>query len=242
MPFWLETKKIDLKQVEQTPEEVAKLKTELPALKKAYLASKDALTRAKEALPQEFNLSEQDEQLAEPQKTCDDARQAYRRKYAEIEDTIQLPYRSLGYPKLGSISRWMVRMRYAMFGEQSINSLSGRDVLGRDLLSRLFWGARISLVVGLVATLVSLVIGVTYGMVSGYFGGWIDNAMMRLVDIGYSIPFIFVVIFLITILAKKMSPERLAIGVSAGSRFFSSWSGPSIGSRWLGSSAGRSSR
>ena len=60
------------------------------------------------------------------------------------------------------------------------------------------------------ATLVSLLIGVTYGAVSGYLGGRIDNAMMRLVDILYSIPFIFVVIFIITILNEESNQRRLA--------------------------------
>ena len=51
-----------------------------------------------------------------------------------------------------------------------------------------FWGARISLIVGLVATLVSLVIGVSYGAIAGYLGGRVDNIMMRIVDVLYSIP------------------------------------------------------
>jgi len=138
------------------------------------------------------------------------AKAALRQKDAEIEDTIQQPYRKLGYANLGWLSRTMVRMRYAVFGEKSLNSLCGRDVLGRDILSRVFWGARISLIVGLVATIVSLVIGVTYGAIAGYFGGWIDDAMMRLVDVMYSIPFIFVVIFLITILGEESVADELA--------------------------------
>jgi oligopeptide transport system permease protein len=132
------------------------------------------------------------------------------RKYAEIEDTIQAPYTQAGFPELGAVSRWMVRQRYALFGDRQLNSLCGRDLLGRDVLSRIFWGARISLIVGLVATLVSLIIGVTYGAVAGYFGGRLDNAMMRVVDILYSIPFIFVVIFIITILNEDQIAQRLS--------------------------------
>lgn len=137
------------------------------------------------------------------------------------EDLVQRPYSELGYPKLGPVARAMVRARYAMFGETTIGPICGRDKLGRDILSRIFWGARVSMIVGIVATLVSLVIGVTYGAVSGYSGGLVDDAMMRLVDVLYSIPFIFVVIFVITILSADGNKEWLeSVGIDRITIFY----------------------
>jgi oligopeptide transport system permease protein len=138
-----------------------------------------------------------------------------RRKRRELEDIVQRPYRDAGYPNLGPLSRWMVRTRYRLFGNWSLGPVAGRDEFGRDVLSRVFWGARISIIVGIVATLVSLSIGVTYGAIAGYVGGWVDDLMMRVVDILYSIPFIFIVIFIMTILSQdeiKATLEEWGIG------------------------------
>ena len=110
----------------------------------------------------------------------------------------------------GPLTWQLLKARIAIFGTWSLPSLCGRDELGRDVLSRIFWGARVSIVVGLVATLVSLVIGVSFGAVSGYLGGTADAVMMRIVDILYSIPFIFVVIFVIMILSEDAIKARLA--------------------------------
>jgi oligopeptide transport system permease protein len=128
----------------------------------------------------------------------------------EVNSVLYRPYREAGFPDIGPISRWMVRMRDRIFGGLTIGSVAGRDEFGRDVLSRVFWGARISIIVGIVATLVSLLIGVTYGALSGYIGGWVDDVMMRIVDVLYSLPFIFIVIFLISILSEDTLKARLA--------------------------------
>ena len=105
----------------------------------------------------------------------------------------------------GSVAGVMIRARAAIFGDLEVAPILGTDALGRCLLSRILWGGRVSLMVGIVATLVSLLIGVGYGALSGYLGGRVDRLMMRFVDVLYSIPFIFIVIFLLTFLRAQPS-------------------------------------
>ena len=94
----------------------------------------------------------------------------------------------------------------------SAEYLLGTDTLGRDLLSRILYGARVSLLVGFVATAVALVIGVTWGIVAGYFGGRVDSVMMRIVDVLYGLPFIIFIILLMVIFGRNIWLLFMAIG------------------------------
>ena len=115
---------------------------------------------------------------------------------------------------LSWIDQTLVHVRVKIFGGWQTGNWFGTDSKGRDVLSRIIWGSRTSILVSLAATLCSLIIGVTYGAFSGLMGGQIDNLMMRFVDILYSIPFIFVVIFILTILSKRGGESDNDDGVS----------------------------
>lgn len=80
----------------------------------------------------------------------------------------------------------------------SLSHPMGTDIAGRDILARVLLGGRISLMVGIISTLVSLIIGISYGATAGYLGGKIDDLLMRIVDVLYAIPYMMVVIVLLS--------------------------------------------
>ena len=92
--------------------------------------------------------------------------------------------------------------------------LLGTDDLGRDLLSRIIYGARISLVIGIVSVGISLFFGLLIGTLSGYFGGWFDRIVMRIIDIMLAFPYILLTIVIVAILGASLLNAMIAIGIS----------------------------
>ena len=95
----------------------------------------------------------------------------------------------------------------------------GSDELGRDIYSRMLYGARASLMAGLVSVLIALVVGVPFGLVSGYFGGWIDSVVSRCTEALLAIPFLILAIALAAFLGPSLTNAMIAIGVSAAPKF-----------------------
>jgi Mg2+-importing ATPase len=102
------------------------------------------------------------------------------------------------------------RLRERLFGDLETAPWLGTDAKGRDLLARVVWGSRTSILTALAAALASLAIGVTFGAVAGFSGPRADNLMMRAVDALQSLPFIFLVIFLIGIVNEYRSELAVA--------------------------------
>ncbi len=91
--------------------------------------------------------------------------------------------------------------------------LLGADELGRDILSRLIWGGRISLLIGFSAVMVAMMLGVMVGLLAGYFGGWVDTLVMRLVDILMAFPAILLAITIVASLGPGLRNAMLAVAI-----------------------------
>ena len=93
----------------------------------------------------------------------------------------------------------------------SLVHLMGTDELGRDVLARVLDGGRLTILVALIAVGVAIVVGVVVGAAAGYFGGWVDNVLMRIADVFYSMPALFVVILLVALIGPGFASIILAI-------------------------------
>ena len=98
-------------------------------------------------------------------------------------------------------------------GPNGATFMLGSDALGRDVLSRLLYGARVSLLVGISAILVGGTIGTVAGLLSGYFGGWIDDVIMRMGDIQLAFPFILLAIMFLVVLGPGVVNLILVLGI-----------------------------
>lgn len=102
----------------------------------------------------------------------------------------------------------------ALLEPPSLKHLCGTDQLGRDVLSRLIWGGRLSLSVGLIAIVIQLVFGIALGLIAGYFGGWLDDIITRLCDTVMAIPGIITSLFIVTIIGTGLVKVMIALGLS----------------------------
>jgi oligopeptide transport system permease protein len=151
-----------------------------------------------------------------PESLWADAFKRLRRNRAAMLSAIVLAF----IATLASVAPWIPGLQDPTIQDLALGASQpsaahwfGTDELGRDTFSRVIFGGRISLLVGLVATIVSLIIGVSYGAFSGYVGGKTDELLMRFVDILYSLPYIFLVILLLVFFSRSLIMLFVALGL-----------------------------
>lgn len=102
-----------------------------------------------------------------------------------------------------------------LLGCEDTQVIFGSDLNGRDLFSRVIWGSRISIPIGLIAVMISIFFGTIIGLISGYYGGWIDNLIMRLMDVLLAFPSLLLAIAIVTVLGPGLQNALIAIAIVA---------------------------
>lgn len=120
---------------------------------------------------------------------------------------------SMAAPLLAPYDPSDIDIKQILMGPSSAHLL-GTDQLGRDVLSRMIWGSRISLKVGFIAVGISTAIGIVFGALSGYYGGWTDGLMMRFVDIMLCFPAFFLILAVIAFLEPSIWNIMVVIGIT----------------------------
>jgi ABC-type dipeptide/oligopeptide/nickel transport system permease subunit len=103
----------------------------------------------------------------------------------------------------------------AILAQPSLDHLFGTDELGRDVFSRIIWGARASIVAGVVATLLAMAIALPIGLVAGYYRGWIDSVISRVTDVLLAFPFLILAVGLAAILGPSLTNATIALALGA---------------------------
>jgi len=126
----------------------------------------------------------------------------------------------LGLAVVALLAPWIAPFPYDLqdvahaYQSPSTMNWFGTDALGRDLLSRLVYGCRISLSIALLTSITSVVVGVIYGTVSGWMGGWVDRVLMRIVDVLYALPAFIVMILVMLIMGRDLMGIFVALTVT----------------------------
>ncbi|MBC2727307.1 nickel transporter permease [Desulfosporosinus sp.] len=102
---------------------------------------------------------------------------------------------------------------YESLEAPSFDHIMGTDILGRDVFSRIIYGARPSLIIGVVATSISLLIGLIIGAIAGYYGGWLDSLLMRITDVFLAFPFFLLAIAILTFLGTNLLNIFIALSM-----------------------------
>jgi peptide/nickel transport system permease protein len=122
---------------------------------------------------------------------------------------------TVGAPLLTSFSPIKLDVLHPLVPPLTDGHLLGTDQFGRDILSRILYGMRIDLAIAFGATSVTLVFGTIVGLVAGYFGGWVDNLLMRIVDLFFAFPFLVLIIAIIAMLGPSIFNMFVAIWITS---------------------------